>query len=123
MLKVIQRRQQPIAEELLSEEQAGFRAGRSTNEQIFNLRIIQEKYTEHQKPLYHIFIDFQKAFDRIWLAALWDTMKRFNINARLINVIQSLYEKAISVIYYEGKVGEWFTTRTGVCQGCILSPT
>ena len=123
MLTVILRRLQPIAEELLSEEQAGFRAGRSTNEQIFNLRIIQEKYTEHQKPLYHILIDFKKAFDRIWHTALWDTMKRFNINARLIKVIQNLYEKAISAIYYEGKVGEWFTTRTGVRQGCLLSPT
>ena len=59
----------------------------------------------------------------IWHAALWDTMKRFNINARLIKVIQSLYEKAISAIYYEGKVGEWFTTRIGVRQGCLLSPT
>ena len=44
----------------MSEEQAGFRAGRSINEQIFNSRIIQEKYTEYQKPLYHIFIDFKK---------------------------------------------------------------
>ena len=34
MLKVILRRLQPIAEELLSEEQAGFRAGRITNEKI-----------------------------------------------------------------------------------------
>ena len=88
MLKVILRRLQPIAEELLYEEQTGFRAGRSTNEQIFNLRITQEKYTEHQKPLNHIFIDFKKAFDRIWHAALWDTMKRFIINARLTKVIQ-----------------------------------
>ena len=50
-------------------------------------------------------------------------MTRFNINARLIKVIQNLYEKAISAIYYECKVGEWFTTRTGVRQGCLLSPT
>ena len=50
-------------------------------------------------------------------------MKIFNINARLIKVIQSLYEKAISAIYYEGKVGEWFITRTGVRQGCLLSST
>ena len=47
MLTVILRRLIPIAEELLSEEQEGFRAGRSTNEQIFNLRIIQDTYTEH----------------------------------------------------------------------------
>ena len=93
MLKVILRRLQQIAKELLSEEQEHFRAGRSTNEQISNLRIIQEKYTEHQKPIYHIFNDFTKYFDRIWHAALRDTMNRFNINARLIKVRQSLYEK------------------------------
>ena len=32
------------AEEIIVEEQAGFRAGRSTTEQIFNLRILCEKY-------------------------------------------------------------------------------
>ena len=40
----------------------------------------------------------------------------YNINDRLIKVIQNLYEKAMSAIYYEGKVGEWFTTRIGVRQ-------
>ena len=47
MLKVILRRLQPIAEELMSEEQAVFRAIRITIEHIFNLRIISEKYTEY----------------------------------------------------------------------------
>ena len=97
-------------------------AGRITNEHIFNLRIISEKYTEHQKTLYHVFIDFKKAFDRIWHVALWNAMKRFNVNAKLIKSIQGLYEKAISAIYSEGKVGEWFATKTGVRQGCLLSP-
>ena len=52
------------------EEQAGFRAGRSTTEQIFNLRILCEKYLQHQQDLYHVFIDFKKAFDRVWHTAL-----------------------------------------------------
>ena len=39
---------QPQAEEITAEEQAGFRAGRSTTEQIFNLRILCEKYLQHQ---------------------------------------------------------------------------
>ena len=38
MLKVILNRLKPQAEEIIAEEQAGFRAGRSTTEQIFNLR-------------------------------------------------------------------------------------
>ena len=37
MLKVILNRLKPQAEKIIAEEQAGFRAGRSTTEQIFNL--------------------------------------------------------------------------------------
>ena len=39
MLKVILNRLKPQTEEIIAEEQAGFRAVRSTTEQIFNLRI------------------------------------------------------------------------------------
>ena len=70
MLKVILNRLKPQAEEIIAEEQTGFRAGRSTTEQIFNLRILCEKYLQHQQNLYHVFIDFKKAFDRVWHAAL-----------------------------------------------------
>ena len=65
MLRIRLNRLQPQAEEIIKEEQAGFRAGRSTTEQIFNLRILCEKYLQHQQSLYHVFVDFKKAFDRV----------------------------------------------------------
>ena len=37
MLKIILNRLKPQAEKIIAEEQAGFRAGRSTTQQIFNL--------------------------------------------------------------------------------------
>ena len=55
MLKIILNRMKPRAENIVAEEQAGFRAGRSTTEQIFNLRILCEKYLQHQQDLYHAF--------------------------------------------------------------------
>ena len=67
MLKIILNRLKPQAEKIIAEEQAGFRAGRRTTEQIFNLRILCEEYLQHQQDLYHVFIDFKKAFDRVWL--------------------------------------------------------
>ena len=57
-LKIILNRLKPQAEKIIAEEQAGFRAGRSITEQIFNLRILCEKYLQHQQDLYHVFIDF-----------------------------------------------------------------
>ena len=72
------------SEKIIAEEQAGFRAGRSTTEQIFNLRILCEKYLQHLQDLYLVLIDFKKAFDRVWHAALWATMKKYNISTNLI---------------------------------------
>ena len=90
MLKIILNRLKPQAEKIIAEEQAGFRAGRSTTEQIFNLRILCEKYLQHQQDPYHVFIDMKKAFDRVWNAALWATMKKHNISTNLIQVIKNL---------------------------------
>ena len=84
MLRILLNRLKPQAEEIIKEEQAGFRAGRSTTEQIFNLRILCEKYLQHQQSLYHVFVDFKKAFDRVWHAALWATTRLYNINDNLI---------------------------------------
>ena len=88
MLKIILNRLKPQVEKIIAEEQAGLRAGRSTTEQIFNLRILCEKYLQHQQDLYHVFIDFEKAFDRVWHAALWATMKKYNFSTNLIQVIK-----------------------------------
>ena len=68
MLKIILNRLQPQAEEINAEEQAGFRARRSTTEQIFNLRILCEKYLQN---LYHVFIHFKTAYGTKPYGQLW----------------------------------------------------
>ena len=88
MPKIILNRLKPQAEKVMYEEQTGFRAGRSTTEQIFNLQIICEKYLQHQQDLYDVFIHFKKVFNRVWHAALWATMKKYNISTNLIQVIK-----------------------------------
>ena len=104
MLKIILNRLKPQAEKIIAEEQAGFRAGRSITEQIFNLCILYEKYLQHLQDLYHVFIDFKKAFDRVWQAALWATMKKYNISTNLIQVIKNLYNKATSAVLFNGSI-------------------
>ena len=106
ILKIILNRLKPQAEKIIAEEQAGFRAGRSTTEQIFNLRILCEKYLQHQQDLYHVFIDFNKAFNRVWHAALWATIKKYNISTNLIQVIKNLYNKATIAVLFNSSIGD-----------------
>ena len=121
MLKIIPNRLKPQAEKIIAEEQAGFRAGRSTVEQIFNLRILCEKYLQHQQDLYHVFTDFKKTFNMVCHTALWATMKKYNISTNLIQVIKNLYNKATSAVLFNRSIGDWFRTTDGVRQGCLLS--
>ena len=123
MLKIILNELKPQAEKIITEEQAGFRARRSTTEHIFNLWILRERYLQHQQDLYHVFTDFKKAFDRVLHAALWATIKKYNISTNLIRVIKNLYGKATSALLFNSSIGNWFRTIFGVRQGCLLSPT
>ena len=122
MLKITLNKSKPQAKKIVAEEQTVLRAGKITTEQIFNLHILCEKYLQHQQDLCHVFIDFKKAFDRVWHAALWATMKKYNIGTNLIQVIKNLYNKATSAVLFNRSIGDWFRTTIGVRQGCLLSP-
>ena len=123
ILKIILSRLQPQAEKIIAEEQAGFRARRSTIEQIFNLRIINEKYLQNQQYLYNICIDFKTVFDRIWHEDLWTTMRKHTTNACIIQAIKNLYNKAKSAVWFNGSTEDCFRTTVAVRQGCLLSQT
>ena len=87
------------------------------------VRILCEKYLQHQLNLYHVFIDFKKAFYRVGHAAQWATMRKYNINVNLVSAIEHLYNTAISALQMNGSTGEWFRTTIGGWQGCLLSST
>ena len=119
---IIKGRMNQHLEEILGEEQAGFRPNRSTTDMIFVLRQIAEKYIEYGRKVYCNFIDYTKAFDTIWREFLWDAMTHFGFNEKLINQIKALYSKNQSPTRVNGGLTDYFTTSIGVLQGCILSP-
>ena len=59
-------------------------------------------------------------------AALWATVKKYNISTNLIRVIKNLYDlydQATSAVLFNSSIRDWFRTTVGVRQGCLLSPT
>ena len=69
-----------------------------------------------------IFIDFKKAFDRVWHKGLWRVLHHYGIHPKMINLIENLYKRTQSAIRVGNEVTEWFQQVIGVRQGCILSP-
>ena len=61
--RVMERRLRDITE--VSENQFGFMPGRSTMEAIYLLRRVIEKYKEKKRDIHMVFIDLEKAYDRV----------------------------------------------------------
>ena len=78
-------------------EQAGFRANHSTVDHIFTLHCIADFFLTKRKRLYCLFVDYEKAFDRIRRTFLWEKLLNSGVNGRLLNVIIDMYQKAKSL--------------------------
>src|SRR5437867_6626274 len=70
----------------------------------------------------NVFIDFKKAFDRVWHVGMLRVMRHYNIPAKLCSLIKSLYDQAISAVRVGKDISDWFSQTVGVRQGCTLSP-
>jgi len=119
---MILKKLQPKIKTLLADEQAGFKTGRSTIEQIMNVRLLCEKYIEHGRKLHQNFIEFKKAFDRVWHEGTLMVMRKHNIHDDVIQGIQGLYARCeCSVLIGVTMSGKFSQTIEGG-QGCPLLP-
>ena len=116
--KVIVKRLSLAVNEVLRQEQAGFRKGRGCTEHIFSLRNIIEQCHEWQRGLYINFIDFQKAFDSVHRESLWSILRAYGIPAHIVQVIKQFYTDFCCSV---GGSDLSFHVKSGVRQGCVMS--
>jgi hypothetical protein len=62
---IIKSKLQPIGEEILQEEQCSFRKGRYCADAIFVIKQFMEKRREYNLPLFLLFLDYEKAYERV----------------------------------------------------------
>ena len=121
MVKIIQARLQQYVNHELPDIQAGFRKGRGTRDQIANIYWIIEKAREFQKNISFCFIDYAKTFDCVDHNKLWKILQEMGIPDHLTCLLRNLYAAQEATVSSHGTT-DWFQTRKGVRQGCILSP-
>ena len=122
LLNIVHGRIKNKIDAYISDEQNGFRKGRGTRESIFNLRIMSERAIQMQKDVYVCFIDFEKAFDRVYHKKMINILEKVGIDDADIRIIENLYWQQTAVVKINGEYTRRFKVRRGVRQGCILSP-
>ena len=111
---------------MIGDQQFGFMAQRSTTDDIFGLRMMMEKWREGQKELHcfliRVFIDLEKAYDRVPREELWECMRRTGVPECYVESIQDMYEGARTSVRSAAGLTEDFEVRVGLHQGLALSP-
>ena len=122
MLKILQARLQQYVIHELPDVQVGLRKGRGTRDQLSNICWIIKKAREFQKNIHFCFIDYAKAFDCVDHNKLWKILKEMGIPDHLTCLLRNLYAGQEATVRTGHGTTDWFQTRKGVHQGCILSP-
>ena len=79
-------------------------------------------FKQLKKKLFCIFIDFEKAFDKVWREGLWHKLILNNIKGKVYNIIYNMYQGIKSRVSFEGNNSIFFPCNNGLRQGENLSP-
>ena len=120
--KIIHMRLSDAIDTILRKEQAGFRPGVGCIDHIFTLRNIFEQCIEWNTKVHVNFIDLEKAFDSIHRDTLWNILLAYGCPEKIVNIIKLFYNNFTCSVIHKKKLTDWFSVRSGVRQGCVLSP-
>ena len=104
------------------EQQCGFMPKKSTADAVFALRMLMEKYREGQRELHCVFIDLEKAYDRVPREELWHCMRKSGITEKYVRMVQDMYEGCKMVVRCAVDMTDEFKVEVGLHQGSALSP-
>ena len=120
--KVLQKRLQKIAEEVLPDSQCGFRSGRGCTYMVFCVRQLVKKAREHITQVFMLFIDLRKSYDSNPRQALWQVLRKYGVPPTIVSLLRSLHERMKAEVTMDGLVAPEFEVCNGLRQGCVITP-
>ncbi|XP_063597924.1 uncharacterized protein LOC134774443 [Penaeus indicus] len=84
--------------------------------------MLMEMYREGQRQLDCVFIDLEKAYDRLTREGLWHCIRESSISAVYVRMVQDMYNVYMTVVRSAVGTTEGFRIEVGLHQGSTLSP-
>ena len=121
--RVILARITPVIEPKLPKEQAGFRQGRSTFDQVAQLTDTIEDSFDRGQATGAVFLDLKAAYDTVWLQGLHMKLQKFISCTKITDLIMALLLNRSFVLSAGCQTSKPFRLKNGVAQGSVLAPT
>ena len=96
--------------------------GVRTADAIFILRQLQEKYLENDKELYLVFVDLEKAFDRLPRILIESSLRRKGVVECYVKAVMKMYKEVLSHEKVIGEDSKEIAVRVSIHQGSVLLP-
>jgi hypothetical protein len=106
----------------VTENQFGFMSGRSTMETIFLIRQLMERYREHKKDMHMVFIDLEKAYDKVSRNIMWWALQKHKVSTKYITLIKDMYDNVVTSVRTSDEDTNDFPINIGLYQGSALGP-
>jgi hypothetical protein len=72
----------------VTKNQFGFMPGRSTMGAIFLIRQLMERCRKQKKDLHKVFIDLEKAYDKVTRNVIWWVLQKYKVSTKYITLIK-----------------------------------
>ena len=122
LLRIILKRIRTKLRTQISDQQFGFVPGKGTSNALFALRVLTENVLEVQKDIFVCFVDYEKAFDKVKHANLFNMLNEAGIDGKDMRLMRNLYWKQKATVRVGDEESPSLEIRRGVRQGCVLSP-
>ena len=73
------------------EQQYRYMPGKSTTYALFALRLFMEKYIEGQKELHCVFVDMEKAYDKVPREEVWYCMRKSGVTEKYLRIVHYVW--------------------------------
>ncbi|KAK3558573.1 hypothetical protein QTP86_021652 [Hemibagrus guttatus] len=67
---------------------------------------VWKEYRDGQRELHCVFVDLEKAYDRVPREELWYCMRKSGVTEKYVRVVQDMYERSRTVVSYRKPVEE-----------------
>ncbi|CAC5369599.1 unnamed protein product [Mytilus coruscus] len=108
---------------IIRHKQAGFRQYTNTEDQTTHLSQVVEDAFQSKKVTLAVFVDIQRAFDKVGKDGLLTKLLRYGISGRMYKRIKSYLYKRRARVLVNGQYGRKVLLKQGVPQEGVLPPT
>ena len=113
-----------VSNNLITNNQSGFRPGDSVTNQLIYLvdEIFKSFDCNENLEVRSVYLDMSKAFDKVWHEGIIFKLKQNGVTGNLLKLLENYLSNRKQIVVLNEMHSDWGLINSGVPQGSVLGP-